>query len=208
MKQDTEQHVEGTAEDAESEAEIARNDAPSDTVEPSTADMSPDEHIAYLEGKCEDLNARWLRAQADYRNLKRRALTDHELSLQRTMQPLLEELLLVLDFLDMALMSPAESPETKNLVMGVQMTRTKFVQALDASDVTEIATKGAFDPAIHDATDTEVTEDVEPGTIVRTVRRGYTWQGRVLRPAQVVVAASATEAASSDEDGSEEARGD
>ena len=150
----------------------------------------PVDPLRELEAKCEDLNARWLRAQADYQNLRRRAQEDLESNLQRHMQPLLVDLLLVLDFLDLALASPAESTETKNLVMGVEMTRTKFVQVLEASDVDEIDTTGEFDPTRHEATDTRTVDGAEPGTIVETVRKGYTWRGRVLRPARVVVAAS------------------
>ncbi|HED64596.1 MAG TPA: nucleotide exchange factor GrpE, partial [Planctomycetes bacterium] len=125
-----------------------------------------------------------------YKNLRRRALTDLEAGIQRAMQPLLEELLLVFDFLDMAMASPAEHPETKNLLTGIEMTRQKFASALEGSDVQEIPTDGAFDPRVHDATSTEETEEHEPGTILDTIRKGYTWQGRVLRPAQVVVAAA------------------
>ena len=154
-------------------------------------DLTPEERILELEAEVAEFQTLCLRAQADYKNLKRRSLVDLESGLQRHMQPLLEDLLLVLDFLDMALASPAKEPETKNLILGVQMTRTKFVQALEASNVQEIATEGAFDPSVHDATETRVDEDAAPGTILSTVRRGYTWQGRVLRPAQVVVAARA-----------------
>ena len=154
-------------------------------------EATPEEHLAELEARCAELEAQALRASADYQNLRRRSLTDQELGLKRSMQPLLEELLFVLDFLDMALASPAEHQETVNLLMGVQMTRTRFAAALENSDVEEIPTDGVFDPTVHDATDTRVEERAEPGTILSTTRKGYTWQGRVLRPAQVVVAADA-----------------
>jgi molecular chaperone GrpE len=155
---------------------------------PAEPDESPDQRIENLEQRCEELNTLWLRAQADYKNLRRRAVTDSEAELKREMQPLLEELLLVLDFLDMALSSPAESEDAKNLSMGVQMTRTKFVQALEAAQLKSISTDGTFDPAVHEAAETRADTSVEPGTIVETVRRGYTWHDLVLRPAVVVVA--------------------
>jgi len=155
------------------------------------SNATPDDRIADLEQRCEDLNTLWLRAQADYQNLRRRAVTDSEAALKREMQPLLEELLLVLDFLDMALSSPAESKDAKDLSMGVQMTRTKFVQALETAQLKSIPTDGLFDPTVHEAAETRVVANVEPGTIVETVRRGYTWQEQVLRPAVVVVAAKA-----------------
>jgi molecular chaperone GrpE len=174
--------------DAEELLDDAEETATGDDAEGQSTPLSAEDQIA-------DLESRWLRAQADYKNLKRRSLSDLEASLQRHMRPLLEELLLVLDFLDMALASPAEAPETKNLVLGVQMTRTKFVQALEASDVEEIKTNGDFDPALHDATETRSDEGAEVGSILSTVRKGFTWQGKVLRPAQVVVAADPDETA-------------
>jgi len=151
--------------------------------------QSPEERIVELERRCEDLNTQWLRAQADYKNLRRRALTDSEAALRREMQPLLEELLLALDFLDMALSSPVESRDAENLLLGVQMTRTKFVQALEGAQLEPIPTDGLFDPAVHEASETRADTDAAPGSIVETVRRGYTWRGQVLRPAVVVVAA-------------------
>jgi len=154
-----------------------------------TAELEPDERIAELEAKCADLEAQALRAQADYRNLRRRSLIDGEAESKRLMQPLLEELLLTLDFLDLALASPATNEETRNLALGVQMTHAKFVQALESAQVREVPTRGAFDPTMHDAVDTRVVEGAEPGTIVETRRKGYIWQGSVLRPAQVVVVA-------------------
>ena len=139
--------------------------------------------------RCQELEAKALRAHADYQNLKRRAQADLEAGLRRQMTPLLDDLLLVLDFLDMALASPATHEETKNLAMGVEMTRNKFVQALEASDVVAIDTTGKFDPTLHDAAEAIDDPDQEPGTILATLRRGYKWQEQVLRPAQVRVVA-------------------
>lgn len=155
----------------------------------STA-ATPVERIAELESRCEDLEARWLRAQADYQNTRRRAQQELEGELLRTMQPLLDELLLVGDFLDMALSAPTTTPEARNLAAGVQMTRAKLSQALEAVDVRAIDTSGPFDPTRHEAAETRTTADAEPGSILATLRGGYTWQGRILRPARVVVAAS------------------
>lgn len=164
--------------------------SPAETGDEREADeLSPAERIEELERRCEDLNTLWLRAQADYKNLRRRTLSDSEAALRREMQPLLEELLLALDFLDMALSSPVESADAKNLLLGVQMTRTKFAAALEGAQLEPISTTGLFDPTVHEASEMRENADVPPGNIVETVRRGYTWRGQVLRPAVVVVAA-------------------
>jgi len=145
---------------------------------------------AELEARVAELEARWLRTQADYQNARRRAQQELEDALLRTTQPLLEELLLVCDYLDMALSTPCTSADAKNLAAGVQLTRSKLVQALELFDVRPIPTTGKFDPARHEAGETRASADQPPGTILATVRAGYTWQGRILRPARVVVAAA------------------
>ena len=158
-------------------------------AEAADAATTPEERIAELEARCEELSARALRAQADYKNLRRRSLEDLEAGLRRQLQPLLGELLFVLDYLDLALASPLESPDAKNLAVGVEMTRAKLVQALENSEVYPIATEGAFDPTLHEATESREVEGAAPGTIVETTLKGYTWQGNLLRAARVVVAA-------------------
>jgi molecular chaperone GrpE len=153
-----------------------------------SAEMTGEER-AQLESRCEELESRLLRAQADYQNQRRRSQAELEAALLRQMQPLLGELLLVLDHLDLALSSPAASAEARNLATGVQLTRSKLAQVLEAADVRTVEATGRFDPALHEAVRSVATDEHPPGTILETVRPGYTWQGRILRPARVVVAA-------------------
>jgi len=74
-------------------------------------DETPEQRIARLEAELDEMTANWKRAQADYQNLRRRSATDHEHGLQRHLQPLFEELLLVQDYLEMALGSAATTDE-------------------------------------------------------------------------------------------------
>lgn len=158
--------------------------------EGQAASMDSHARASELEARCADLEARWLRAQADYQNVRRRAQQELDSALLQTLQPLLDELLLVVDYLDLALAAPITSTETKALAAGVEMTRSKLAQALELVDVRTIPTSGNFDPALHEAGESRVSADKPPGTILGTSRPGYTWQGRILRPARVVVAAA------------------
>ena len=153
----------------------------------------------------EEFRSHWQRAQADYQNLKRRHLTEVEQSRKRTMQPLLETLLVVLDHIDMALASETTSADAKNLAIGVQLTRDQFVHALQQEGVTPIAAEGAFDPKEHEAVSTVEDPDQEPGTIVSIVRAGWRWGEAVLRPAHVTVVA---EQAAEQEDTADDESGD
>lgn len=133
--------------------------------------------------------ANWQRAKADYANLRRRATDDLENGVRRKLEPLLNDLLLVLDHLDMALTSPAESEDAKNMRFGVELVRKQVVTLLDNAEVEPIDESGPFDPALHQAISKIEEEGREREEIQTTVRRGYLFQGRPLRFAQVVVAA-------------------
>jgi molecular chaperone GrpE len=164
----------------------------SNDPEKTASDAAPDTdaRVAELEARCAELEGRWLRAQADAQNMRRRAQQELDSALLRILQPLLDELLLVLDYLDLALSAPAAAPEARALAAGVSMTRAKLAQTLELADVRAIPTEGSFDPTRHEAAESRPTAEHSPGTLLATVRPGYTWQGRILRPARVVVASA------------------
>jgi molecular chaperone GrpE len=141
-----------------------------------------------LRAERDDYMERWKRAAADYQNLRRRELSETQERVRRTMQPLLEKMLFVLDYLDMALACPTTNEESKNLAVGVRLTRDQFLQALEQEEVRPIPNMERFDPAVHEATGTVERDDVDEGTIVEVVRSGYTWHGEILRYAHVIVA--------------------
>lgn len=185
----------------EKQVEVEDNDDNGTTPENHT-DESQDSAIREpaedtldsLRAERDDYIARWQRSQADCHNIRRRAHGDLEARVRMRMQPLLESILLVMDNLDMALLSPAENAETKNLALGVRMTRDQLVTAIGAENVKTIDTDGPFDPALHQAMEIVESADHEPGSIVTCVRDGYTWQDVVLRSAQVNVAKGEDEA--------------
>jgi len=153
------------------------------------------ETIEKLTVERDEYVAKYQRAHADCQNIRRRAGEDIEDRVKRRMQPLLEELLLVLDNLEMALLSPAENQETQNLAMGVRMTRDQLLTALGSEDVQRIVPEGAFDPARHQAMAVVEDSDAPAGHVIDVTRHGYTWRDNVLRSAQVRVAPGTPEKA-------------
>ncbi|MBL8857740.1 MAG: nucleotide exchange factor GrpE [Planctomycetes bacterium] len=145
--------------------------------------------LAAVTAQRDEYLASWQRSQADYQNLRRRLQTDIDSATARGKVPLLQDLLLVLDYLDMALAAPCTSAEGKNLQAGVEMTKGQLVRALEREGVKQVAETGPFDAAVHQAVERIETDEVPPNTIVSTMRKGYTQNGAVLRPAQVRVAA-------------------
>jgi molecular chaperone GrpE len=143
--------------------------------------------------------ASWQRAQADYQNLRRRIGSDTEAALVRSKQSLLAELLLVLDYLEMALAAPSASAEGQSLHAGVELTRAQLWRVLEREGVALVPESGRFDAAVHQAVERVETASEPEGTILATLRRGYTLGNQILRPAHVrVAAANSSEAAEAD----------
>lgn len=182
MSAQTEQDVPEPNEADLPEAEIVEEP----NLEEELAKLSPEER---LQRERDEFYENWRRSQADFQNLRRRQSQVIATAVQGAKRELFAELLMVLDYLDMALLSPVETTEGKNLHMGVQMTRNQMMQLLSQNEIEVIDSSGAFDPSRHEAIETVSDTDAEPGTIVATVRSGYSIGKDVLRHAHVKVAA-------------------
>jgi molecular chaperone GrpE len=144
--------------------------------------------VAELVRERDEALANWKRATADYQNLRRRLQSDIDSAVALRKAGLLADLLLVLDYLDMALATPVSTAEGKNIHAGVEATRSALLGTLEREGVRPLPEGGRFDPAVHACVAREDARDREPGEILQTLRRGYTFEGRILRPAQVRVA--------------------
>jgi molecular chaperone GrpE len=132
-----------------------------------------------------DMAMRFQAGMENYRKRQRR-LAQEEAEVDR--RQLLMELLPILDNLDRALEASAES---EALWRGVQLTRDGLLRLLRKQGVERIEAQGkSFDPNWHEAVDvvSAVALGVAPGTVARVAQPGYRRKGRLLRPAQVVVA--------------------
>ena len=137
-----------------------------------------------LEGERE----RNLRLLADFENFRRRVGREIESARGDARRAALRPLLPVLDTLERGL---AVGSDDTDFYEGVAATQRLFQSALREAGAEPIESIGRpFDPEVHEAFGTVPSEDVEPGTIVREVRGGWRLPDGLLRPAQVVVAAS------------------
>ncbi len=143
--------------------------------------MSKDKKKENLQEQLTELDNQLKRAVADYHNLEKRIQEGRsELSKWAT-KDLIERLLPVLDNLETALQgAEPDSPWYK----GVEMAAKQFKEVLKSEGVDEIEADGEFDPTLHEAVD---TRDGESNMILEVAKKGYTLNGAVLRPAQVVV---------------------
>ncbi len=129
----------------------------------------------------------WQRALADYKNLNRRSLETINSAVRNARTELLAELLLVIDYLDMALLAECTTDEARNLHFGVSLTRDQMLGVLERFEVTPITSLESFDPALHQAVAKVEDPEREEGTIVEVKRKGYMIGDKVLRHADVHV---------------------
>jgi molecular chaperone GrpE len=134
-----------------------------------------------------ELNERIVRLTADFDNFRKRAQREKDEARKFANQGLLEKLLPVLDNFEMALTAVKDAdPSVRD---GVQMILDQLLGVLKESGVEPVDAMGQpFDPNLHEALSQEETTEVEEGTVVQQVQRGYKLNDRLVRPARVVVA--------------------
>jgi molecular chaperone GrpE len=181
----------GTMDEAarESEAERAGTAAPgageAGAESPAAAAGGPDEEIARLRAREEEL----LRAVAELSNVLRRRKAEAENSVRYAQEPLIRELLPVLDDFDRALAAIPGEPGDP-LRAGIELVRDRLIQILAKEGVVPINPAAQpFDPNLHDAIGQRVAPPgIAPGTVLDVAQLGYKMGDRILRHAKVVVA--------------------
>jgi len=129
-----------------------------------------------------------LRAVAELTNVNRRRKQDMDTIALAAQESLVRNLLPVLDDLDRAL-GAAKGKEGDAFHSGLRLIRDRLWQILEKEGLEPIDAKGAsFDPELHEAVAQQPGEQPQ-GTVIEAVLPGYRFRGRVLRHAQVVVAA-------------------
>ena len=175
-----ENQEQGGEKQAESEAEEA-------------AEVSDADHIATLQAELNKAKDESLRIQAEMQNLRRRTERDVEHAHKFALEKFVRDLLPVVDNLERAIatINPADDAQ-KAIGEGVELTLKSFVDLLTKFDVDPIDPKGAaFDPELHQAMSMLPSAEVSPNTVLEVFQKGYTLNGRLVRPAMVVVAKAA-----------------
>jgi len=137
-----------------------------------------------LEQRITDLENQLKRAVADYHNLEKRVIEGRSELTKWGTNELLVKILPVLDHLDKALAGASEQEKQSGWYKGVELAVKELQSVLQSEGLNQIATEGQFDPNVHEALDLQVGED---NKILNVVRSGYTLNGKVLRPAGVIV---------------------
>ncbi|SHF12868.1 molecular chaperone GrpE [Microbulbifer donghaiensis] len=130
-----------------------------------------------------------MRAQAEAQNARRRAEQDVERAHKFAVERLLQDLLPVVDNLERALATiDAGDEANKAIIEGIELTHKSFVDTLGKYSVEIVDPAGEpFDPELHQAMTQVPNGDVEPNTVLDVFQKGYRLNGRLVRPAMVVV---------------------
>jgi molecular chaperone GrpE len=155
---------------------------------------APADALAAAKKEAADNHDRYLRAVADLENFRRRTVREKEELRLFASSRLLEDLLPALDNLGLAL-TAARQPKAdlKGLASGVELVQQQLKASLAAHGLKEINPLGQpFDPHQHEAISHQASAEVKPEHVMTVVRTGYTLNGRLIRPASVVVSSGKT----------------
>lgn len=167
---------------AEAEETLAEEEAP----------LTIEEELEQAKARADENYQNYLRTVAEMDTYKRRVIREKDDLRQYALVGLLESILPVYDNLNLGLMSAEQTSDPKVVVQGIQMVLTQFKGILEENGIAEIepAKGDAFDHNQHEAVQTQPSEEVEEGSILQLVRRGFSLNGRLVRPATVIVAGS------------------
>jgi molecular chaperone GrpE len=136
-----------------------------------------------------------LRAQAESENVRRRAQRDVENAHKFALERFASDLLPVVDNLERAVEAARgqrADGAAAAIADGVQLSLKLFVDTLARADVQQVDPLGQpFDPKFHQAVSMVESDTAEPNSVLQVLQKGYTLNGRLVRPAMVIVSKAA-----------------
>ena len=193
MAEDNAKQPEVEGQTAEQAPEEAVEAAAETTEAAEEAEPTLEEVIAQLQDDLAGAKDAALRAQADAQNVQRRAEQDIEKARKFALERFTNELLPVVDNLERALEAASGDDEAiKPIAEGVELTLKSFIDVLGKFNVEVVDPQGEpFDPNLHQAMTMVENPDVEPNSVIAVMQKGYTLNGRLVRPAMVMVSKAA-----------------
>jgi len=159
------------------------------------APSGPADELEALRRERDELKDALLRRRADFENYRRRTERERAAAGAEAEAGVLRQVLGTVDNLERALEAGGGD---SGLREGVELTHRELLTLLDSLGVETLAPLGQrFDPALHQAIVHEPAAGFEAGTVAEVFRKGYTYKGRLLRPALVKVASGGAEGAES-----------
>lgn len=182
--------------DIPEEAELTEEQAAEETAETAaeeeaSKEQGDDENKEAPEEKKEpeeDNDTRYMRLAADFQNFKRRVEKEKSDIYQYANEKIALDIIEVMDNFERALTHSADCVD-KQFAEGVEMIYKQLKTVLDKNNIIAIEDEGhEFDPNFHNAVIVEENPDFESGIVIQSMQKGYTLNGKVIRPSMVKVA--------------------
>ena len=164
---------------------------------PDAATATPEEELSQeelgrlLEDARNKADEHWdqvVRTRAELDNLKKRHQRELENAHKYGLEKFVGELLGVRDSLELGVSAAQENHDVEKLLEGTELTLKMLGDAMAKFGVEQIDPEGeAFNPELHQAMSMVPTDEVPPNTVVNVVQKGYLLNGRLVRPAMVMV---------------------
>ncbi len=177
-----------------------------ESLEPEAVEKEPSleelkQELEQARKKAEENWDKAVRAKAEMENLRKRTAKDLENAHKFAVEKFAKELLTVIDSLELGIQaSTGDSPEVVRFREGSELTLKQFESVFSKFNIEMVDPMGLpFNPEHHQAMSMQPTDEVKPNTVVNVFQKGYLLNGRLLRPAMVIVAKAAEDTPKVDE---------
>lgn len=160
-----------------------------DATPAAGSDAALREQLAAAEQKAAENWDKYVRAQAELENVRRRVEREAAMLQKYALERILADLIAVNDSFELGLKAiSAENDETRKHLEGLQLTHRQFWAALERHGVSAIDPQGQpFNPDLHEAVSALESAEMGPNHVLSVMQKGYRLHERLLRPAMVVV---------------------
>ena len=146
------------------------------------------EELERVSTELDETKDRFLRGLADFDNYRKRVAREREQLVRCANEDLIKRMLEVVDNLERALAAASETEDFGGFKQGVELIYDHLKEVLTKEGLCPITCLGeAFDPNFHEAVMAIEKEGEESEKVIEEIQKGYTLDGRVIRPSKVVV---------------------
>ncbi|RYY00282.1 nucleotide exchange factor GrpE [bacterium] len=169
------------------ESNKKHTDSPKESVKPERDSVSSSLHTA-LKSELDAKDIQLKRMVADFENFRRRQTTEKEEFLKMACKDLIQDLLPVLDNFERAISSSKDAKDVASVISGIELIQKQLFDSMRKNGLDSIqALDNVFDPNFHEAVQKVVDDSKPDETVINELQKGYTLNGKVLRPSMVVV---------------------
>lgn len=178
------QEAQENRETMESQSSADSADSSADLSQSDSSGQGDSSDIDTLKSQLSEWKDKYVRAHADFENVKKRLERDKNQALEYAYEKIAKDLLPIIDTLDRA---KEAAKEHSAILEGINLTQDNLLKALQKHGIEEISTSGEFDPNLHECIMQVQNEGLKDGDIAQVLQKGYVYKERTLRPAMVAI---------------------